>query len=173
MTTTRRERLESDYREIMSLTGPLLSVRPVSGKPPHVDGYELTLRIRSIIDDNPTYRSIHVVRIDLGAGYPKDAFPQAVMITKPVPYHPNWFRNGLWCHGGCSQCTEGLGNYVVRLMQTLQFCPDIIDVTSAANLEAATWYTRNKRVKGLFPCDSSTLPQPTVSGMTVHVKKPC
>ncbi len=168
MTETRKARLATDYREIMSMQGPLLSVKPLSGRPPYVDEYELTIRLRSITGPEPTYRSVHVVRISLPAGYPTAGeLPITVMVTKPYPFHTNWFVSGRYCHGGSSRATEGLGNYVVRLMQVIAFHPSIIDVTSAANGTAAHWYQQNKRVKGLFPSDTATLPQPSVGGIVI------
>lgn len=167
MTETRKGRLSHDYRELMSMQGPVLSVRPLSGRPPYVDEYELTIRLRSIVGPEPTYRGVHVVRISLPAGYPNADFPRAVMVTRPYPFHTNWFSSGSWCYGSSSHNTEGLGNFVVRLMQSLQFDPNLIDTTSAANSAAANWYIQNKSVSGLFPCDATKLPQPTVGGMTV------
>lgn len=167
MTKTRRARLASDYWELKSMEGAVLTVRPLSGTPPYVDEYELTVRVRSIVAPSPTYRSMHVIRLSLPAGYPTSDFPRVVMVTKPYPYHTNWFRSGSWCYGSGSHHTEGLGNFVVRMMQTLQFDPHLIDVTSAANLEAANWYTQHKNVPGLFPCDTTKLPQPLVGGMTI------
>lgn len=167
MTETTKARLANDYRELMSMTGPLLEVQAISGKPPYVDEYELTIRLRTIIGPEPTYRGVHKIRISLPAGYPQSDFPRAVMVSKPYPYHANWFPNGAWCYGSSSHCTEGLGQFVVRLMRTLQFDPYLIDITSVANLDAATWYDQNRYAAGLFPCDKTTLPQPTVGGMIV------
>lgn len=168
MTQTRRARLANDYREVSSMVGPVMNFRVLSGTPPYAEAYEFTFRIRSIVAPTPTYRGIHVVRVELPAGYPQSDFPRAVMMTKPFPYHANWFRSGAWCYGSGSHNTEGLGNFIVRLMQTLQFDPGLIDVTSAANLDAANWYTKNKHLRGLFPCDTTRLPQPSVDGMVVH-----
>ena len=167
MTETRKKRLANDYRELMSMEGPYLSVRPISGRAPYYDEYELTIRIRTIIGPEPTYRGVHVVRLSFPAGYPTEDYPRVVMVTKPYPFHTNWFRSGAWCYGSASHNTEGAGNYVVRLMQTLQFDPNMIDTNSAANMDAANWYTQNKHIAGLFPCDTSKLPQPVVGGMII------
>lgn len=167
MDNTRRSRLATDYRELMSMRGPVLDVKPISGTPPYVDAYEITVYIRSIIGPEPTYRGVHKLHLSLPAGYPISAFPRAIMLSKPYPFHTNWFRNGVWCYGSETLCTEGLGNYVVRLMQTLQFDEAIIDTDSAANLDAANWYRQNRHVRGLFPCDTTKLPQPVVGGMMI------
>ena len=172
MTETSRARRATDYRELMSMQGPLLEVKPLSGRPPYVDSYELTFHIRSIVGPEPTYRDVHKAILTFPAGYPTSEFPRLVMVTKPYPYHTNWFSSGLWCYGSASQCTEGAGNFVVRAMQTLQFDVNLIDTKSAANLDAANWYNRHKRTKGLFPCDTSKLPQPSISGMVIKKKNP-
>lgn len=166
-TQTRKSRLANDYREIMSMVGPVMSVRPLSGIPPYVDEYEFTFHIRSIIGPEPTYRGVHVVRISLPAGYPTSDLPKTIMVTKPYPYHTNWFRSGSLCHGSSSHNTEGLGNYVVRIMQVLAFQPAIIDTDSAANLDAANWYNQHKHIRGLFPSDNVKIPQPSVGGMVI------
>ncbi len=173
MTETRKKRLANDYREIMSMQGPVLSVKPISGIPPYVDEYELTIRLRSIIGPEPTYRGVHVVRISLPAGYPQTELPTTIMVTRPYPFHTNWFSTGRYCHGGSSRATEGLGNYVVRLMQVIAFHPSIIDVSSAANGEAAHWYQKKKRSTRLFPSDTTILPQPSVGGLVIkRVNRP-
>ena len=146
------------------MKGPVLDVKPVSGTPPYVDAYELTVYIRSIVGPEPTYRGVHKIHLSLPSGYPKSDYPKVVMISKPYPYHTNWFRSGAWCYGSASLCTEGLGNFVVRLMQSLQFDPNLIDTDSAANLDAANWYRQNKNISGMFPCDTTKLPQPSVGG---------
>ena len=68
MSDTRNKRLANDYRELMSMEGPYLSVKPISGRAPYYDEYKLTIRIRSIIGPEPTYRGVHVVRLSFPAG---------------------------------------------------------------------------------------------------------
>ncbi len=167
MTETRKRRLANDYRELSSMRGPVMDFRPLVGTPPYVEQYELTFHIRSVIGPEPTYRGVHVVRLALPAGYPLDGFPQVSMVTRPFVYHPNWFRNGSWCFGNASKHTEGLGNFVVRLMQTLQYADSIINVESPANGEATAWYTRHKGSR-IFPTDTQKLPQPHVGGIVIH-----
>lgn len=164
---TGRARRAADYRELMSMQGPVLDVKPISGTPPYVDAYKLTINVRSIVGPGPTYRSVHEVLLSLPAGYPQTDFPKAVMISKPYTFHPNWFKNGAWCYGSGSLCTEGLGNFVVRLIQTMQFDENLIDLYSVANLDAGNWYRRHKNIPGLFPCDTTKLPHPAIGGMMI------
>lgn len=167
--TTRRTRLASDYRELMSMTGPILKVKPLSGVPPYCDEYELEIHIRSIVGPEPTYRSVHTIRLSLPSGYPMSP-PRAVMVTRPFPYHTNWFSSGTWCSGGCHP-TERLGDFVVRMMQTLQFRHDMTNVHSPARQDARIWYQQNKDDTDLFPSDTQTLPQPRSEGMEIDPVK--
>lgn len=167
MNETSRARRASDYMELMSMRGPVLDVKPVSGIPPYVDAYEITIHVRSIVGPEPTYRGVHKVHISLPAGYPTSDFPKAVMISKPYVYHTNWFRSGAWCYGSGSHCTEGLGNFVIRLIKSLQFDENLIDTESAANLDAANWYKQHRHIHGMFPCDTTKLPHPAVGGMMI------
>lgn len=171
MTETRKKRLANDYRELMSMEGPYLSVRPISGRAPYYDEYELTIHIRTIIGPEPTYRNDHVALLSFPAGYPTKDYPKLTMVTKPYAFHPNCFKSGAWCYGSASHFTEGIGNFIVRYMQTLQYVSHMIDVTSPANLDAANWYEQNKHNTGYFPCDTSKLPQPVVGGMIIKKLK--
>lgn len=150
----RQERLRNDLAEMRRLHGDVVSIQP-EGSPPH--RYRLTLRVKSIVGPGPTYRSEHEVQIDLGAGYP-DSQPQVTMITKPPPFHPNWFPDGRWCSGDWD-LEEGLRDHVIRLIRTLRFEPGYTNPESPANVDAADWYVRN-RESGLFPCDRTPLPIP-------------
>ena len=143
--------------------------RPIVGTPPYVEQYELTFKIRSIVGIDrgaPIYRGVHVVRLSLPAGYPNADFPKAQMVTRPFVYHPNWFTSGRWCYGSASKSTEGLGNFVVRMMQTLQYVDSIINPHSPANTEANSWYLKN-RGSAIFPTDRKKLPQPVIGGIVV------
>lgn len=148
----RRERLRNDHSEVRRLHGDVLSIQ-AEGSPPH--RYRMMLRVKSIIGPGPTYRSEHEVQIDLGAGYP-DSQPQVTMVSKPPPFHPNWFVDGRWCSGDWDM-EEGLAAFVIRMIRTLRFEPGFTYPGSAANREASDWYVRN-RENGLFPCDRTPLP---------------
>ena len=163
--TTRRARLASDYRELMSMAGPILKVTPLAGVPPYCDEYELEIHIRSIVGPEPTYRSVHKIRLSLPRGYPLSS-PRAVMMTRPFPYHTNWFSSGAWCNGVLHP-TEGLGDFVVRMMQTLQFRHEMTNVHSPARTDACLWYQQNKHNSQLFPSDTQTIPQPSTEGMEI------
>src|SRR5690349_13099934 len=83
------------------------------------------------------------------------------MISAPFPFHPNWNKEGLWCHGTWI-ISEGLGHNVVRMIRTLQFDLEITNEGSPANWDAKNWYSQHKN-SGLFPCDRQVLPDPTAT----------
>lgn len=154
----RRIRIANDYAAMLNIRRDWLSWRVTAGLVPHVEAYELRVKIRTIIGSQPLYRSDHVININIPTNYP-DAAPQAMMVTSPPPYHPNWFANGKWCPGEWGG-EEGLGEFVVRLIQTLQYNRFITNEASPANQEAKDWYLRNLNSR-LFPCDTTPLPDPS------------
>jgi ubiquitin-protein ligase len=161
-------RLMNDYVEMTNIRGPVVQWRPVRGTAPYVEAYELTVNVRTIVGSGPDYRVTHVIRLELPPNYPFAA-PEAVMSTRPQPYHPNWFTSGRWCFGTWD-IAEGLGHYVVRMIQTLQFDEKITNPNSPANGEAKSWYLANRN-RGRFPTDQQVLPDPT-KGRFEIVQKP-
>lgn len=162
MMTTRREqtqiRLRNDHREMENIRGPLIAWEPISGEEPFVDAYDVTVNVRTIIGPGPDYRDVHRIRVELPGSYPLSP-PSIRMITRPQPFHPNWFGDGRWCYGSWD-FTESLGRHLLRMIKTLQFDGDITNPNSPANTVARDWYV-NRRNERLFPCDSHVLPDPT------------
>ena len=156
----RKIRLKSDYEEMCKIRGPMIDWEVVRGTPPFVEKYRLTVNVRSIIGPGPNYRDRHVIDLEVPPDYPLSA-PSANMVTDPVVFHPNWWRHKHWCYGTW-EFSEGLGNYVVRMVRTLQYDPVITNEDSAANAEANEWYLEHKH-DGLFPCDRQLLPDPNKS----------
>lgn len=158
----RTQRLRNDYAEMRRLHGEVIRVT-AAGDPPA--SYRLQVRVKTIMGPGPTHRREHEVQVDLPAGYPWNTPPEVRMLTLPPPFHPNWFRNGLWC-GGDWNPEESLARHVLRMVQTLQFQLDVTNPGSPANAEAAEWFRRNKE-KGLFPCDRSILPDSHSGGVVL------
>ena len=155
----RRIRLKNDHEAMENIRTPWLSWRATRGTPPHVEQYEIEIRLKTIIDSRPSYRDQHVVRVTLGPDYPLTAAPLTEMLTRPAPFHPNWWTSGRWCYGTWL-VYESLGAHVVRMIQTLQYNEEITNPASPANAEAKTWYLANRN-RGWFPCDRTPLPDPT------------
>lgn len=153
----RNARLKHDHEEMCNIRGPIVQWRAIKGTPPYVEAYELTVSIRSIISPKPDYRDQHVIRIEIPSDYPKTK-PLTTMVSSPGVFHPNWYSNKTWCPGPWD-FKEGLGDHVIRMLQTLQYDPDVTNPDSRASLPAGEWYVAN-RDRNLFPCDRQTLPDP-------------
>ena len=162
----RKLRLKNDYKSMCNIRGELVTWEVLNGVEPYVESYKVTVNVKSIINSTPKYRNKHVITIELPSEYPRSS-PLAVMTTSPPPFHPNWYEDGNWCHGTWN-FDEGLGQFVVRLIRTLQFDPDITNPKSAANSPAKIWYMKNRN-SGIFPCDKQTLPDPTKKKRTFRV----
>ena len=151
-------RLKNDYKEMCNIRGSIIQWRAVKGTPPVVEAYEITVNIKSIISQRPDYRDQHLIRIDVPSNYPTSP-PSIVMVSDPVVFHPNWYRDKRWCSGTFWDMSEGLGHFVIRMIRTLQYDPNITNAGSAANSDANNWYIANRH-RNLFPCDQQTLPDP-------------
>jgi ubiquitin-protein ligase len=162
----RNQRLKNDHSEMINLRGELISWRILRGAAPFVEEYELTVHVRTIIGDQPSYRDSHQIRLSLPNGYPV-APPEIVMLSRPAPFHPNWWESGKWCYG--TWTGESLGRHVIRMIRTLQYDPEITNENSPANRTANNWY-QGSRSLGIFPCDNKTLPDPTHKKGTFQIK---
>lgn len=166
--TDRQKRLRSDFQQMQNLRGQVVDWKSLSGAEPYVDKYEMTVRLRTIISSSPSYRDVHTLTIELPPSYP-DQPPHILMVTRPVPFHPNWWpaeKGAHWCYGTWS-LTESLGQHVVRMLRTLQFDPVITNPRSPANSDARSWYD-GRQSSGIFPCDRTALPDPTRSRFNIN-----
>lgn len=160
----RKIRLANDYKQMCNIQGNVISWTALRGMAPYIEEYNITVNVRTIIgvtNGTPQYRNSSVVKITLPPDYPIRA-PKATMVSVPQPFHPNWFTTKNWCYGTWSM-SEALGDYVIRMVKTLQFDTDITNENSPANGDANSWYISNK-YSGLFPCDHTRLPDPSTSG---------
>ena len=164
----RAKRLVNDYKEMLNIRGDIIQWRIVRGEPPNVEEYELTVNIRSIINDIPTYRDKHIVRVYISDKYPVIA-PRIEMISSPCVFHPNWYQNGLWDYGSWI-ISESLAYHVIRMIKTLQYDVDIINEYSPSNNTAKDWYVSNRN-QGIFPCDKTNLPDPTKNKMIFNAQQ--
>lgn len=158
----RKIRLANDYKQMLNIQGAVISWAATKGTPPHVEEYKLTVCVRTIerVNGNtPVYRDKSEVVISLPADYPRSA-PKVTMIS-PVIFHPNWNSSWGWCSGHWFM-TEALGDFVIRMVKTMQFDPDITNSHGSGYSAADKWYNANLR-KGIFPCDKTILPDPSSS----------
>ena len=167
MTTPQKQRsirLQNDYKEMQNIKGDIIQWQSVKGEPPYVEAYELTVNIRTIIAPPPEYRDKHIIYLEFLANYPNSP-PQITMRSNPPPFHPNWYTNSRWCPG-IWVLSEGLGDHVIRMIRTLQFDLEITNPDAPANYQANEWFLNNRN-KGLFPCDKTSLPNPTKSRFVI------
>lgn len=167
----RKLRLKNDYQEMVNIRGEIVQWKATKGAAPFVEEYEIRIKFKTIIDverAEPKYREDHIVKLQLSSRHPKDP-PVATMISSPPPFHPNWYKNGKWCHGSWV-ISEGLGHFVVRLIRTLNFDLEITDPGSPANSDAKNWFNE-KSGSGIFPLSRSILPDPTKKRKTFNIKQ--
>jgi len=158
----RKTRLGNDYKQMLRLKGDVISWRALKGEAPYIEEYEITVNVRTITGINalgsPQYRNSSVVTVTIPAEYPMAA-PKVIMRTDPKPFHPNWYTNKTWCYGTWFP-SEALGDFVIRMVKTLQFDQTITNEFSPADSEANDWYKKNMR-SGYFPSDTTPLPDPS------------
>ncbi len=148
---------------MVNIRGELVQWDALRGAAPHVEEYRIRVKLRTIIGisgDIPQYRNEHEISVVIPPDYPNSP-PMARMISNPQPFHPNWYTDGRWCPGIWIM-SESLGQFVTRMLLTLQFDLEITNPDSAANPEAEDWYNRHC-AGGLFPIDRTVLPDPTVN----------
>ena len=155
--TLRRIRLENEYRELMAINGSIIRIEPLGSAP--YERYRITYNIRTIISPRPEYRDSTVCELSIPAGYPQ-AVPRMEAITRPVPWHVNWFTSGSWCHGHWDE-DSSLANFIYRCAKVLQFDPEFANPGSSANSEALSFWHSNKNNRRVIPCDTQALPDPS------------
>lgn len=161
----RNIRLKNDYQEMCNIRCPFIKWEAIKGIAPYIEEYKVTVNIRSIINDNPTFREEHELLIQIPPDYPRLS-STITMVTHPVIFHPNWYTSdSRWCYGTWN-ISEGLGHHVIRMIKTLQFDLDITNPNSPANRGAKKWFLERFN-SGIFPCDKKTLPDPTKQKMTI------
>jgi ubiquitin-protein ligase len=155
----RNLRLAHDYEEMCAIRGAMIHWVATGGQKPSFDRYSLTVRVRTIVGPRPDYANETRFDLQLPNDYPKVA-PIIRSAAEPIPFHPNWWTDGRWCHGTWAPA-ETLGHFVVRMVRILQFDQKQTNVKSPANAEATVWWNANLH-RGWFPCDRQILPDPTV-----------
>jgi ubiquitin-protein ligase len=163
----RRLRIMSDFEEMKNIRGSIIQWHHLEGDPPFVESYQLSVKVKTIIGPNPSYRENHIITVTLPPEYPIGR-PRIIMESNPQPFHPNWWTDRRWC-GGDWDLAEGLGHHIIRMIRTLQFDAEITNANSPANAQAKEWYLANQS-KGWFPCDRQVLPDPTKSRFQIETR---
>ena len=151
--------LKNEYNNTMNVADAnkdLISVEPDKGENvPYVTNYLVTFKVPTWVKPGRTIKKQNstVVRITL---QDKDV-PHAHVVKGDIPYHTNWFTNGLVCNGHAVVPRMRVVDYIIFVLELLQFKAQRIDVTSAANGEAASYWNANKNDRDKFPTDTRVL----------------
>lgn len=176
------ERLESDYRSMVQLTGSIITWQGVPpGNPSqriYPSIYHVTYKMLAPTTQGDLRQ--HTVKIDCSAvDYPNRA-PIASFLTAPIK-HPHVYDNGNICLGGFP-LEESLAELCIRLARFWQYDPTLINHRSIASHPFYSWYQSNL---SRLPLDRSPLPQlsdvtfpsgmvikPRQNGMTIKRRIP-
>ena len=149
--------MEQIERELLSFrTGEPVIVEPGSvseeGKV-----YNLTVFVRSLSDDTPRFVQSVQLSMFLSPAFPST--PPTVVLRNTRLFHPNFTADGEWTDNEVRE-GESISDYLLRLVQTLQF--KHIRQDRIGNRNAMAWYNKNK-ASGLFPTDKvSYYPKPCI-----------
>ena len=146
------KRRQEDITKLLELEAEycgVVAVTRTEGHPANVIEMQITLptvRNERFPDE---VQQINGVRVDLPIRYPFE--PPKISITTPV-WNPNIFPSGLICLGEKWIPTHNLALLLRRVLQILALEPEIINLASPANADAAKWYANaRRRDVSLFP----------------------
>src|ERR1039457_1743970 len=124
------EELQTEFRGVVAITH-------TAGNPVHLVELEIKLKTARSAKFPDEIQVSNAVQIQLSARYPFE--PPKVTVTTPI-WNPNIFPSGLICLGQKWIPTHNLALLVKRVMRILALDPEIINLASPANSEAAKWY---------------------------------
>ena len=159
MPDRRNKRLAADFHEMLKIQDrPYLSWIVTKGELPCAEEYLLNVRLRTYVLSAQAGRyivgAIHgcTVRVTLRDSYPQVA-PTITMLSIPPVFHPDWYSKGTYCSSVPWRPDDSLKDYVMRMLQTLCYTPDVMNTTAPANYKALDWYLKNRDNAPLFPSD--------------------
>lgn len=139
--------IEQIERELLSFrTGEPVIVEPGTASEAGKE-YNLTVFVRSLSDSTPHFVQSIQLRMIFSPAFP--ARPPAVLLRNTRLFHPNFTADGEWTDSEVRE-GESISDYLLRLVQTLQFKQ--IRQDRIGNRNAMAWYNNNK-ASGLFPTD--------------------
>lgn len=153
----RLRRLYADFQKIKDVfTGHQhIEVQVLQGDPP--EAYRVTYRVPGLrldrANNRPVKVGLHVARIDLHAGYPREK-PACVMETEA--FHPNICPTFI-CIGDEWAAGETIVDVIIQIGQMLQY--QNYNPDSPADRVAGKWAEQNQR---LFPIGNIDLYPPDV-----------
>ena len=152
----RRIRLQNEYEELSELDSmsDIIKIFPLGS--PLYEEYRIIFNIRTIVGPEPAYRDQTICTLQIPENYPLEA-PTLSAESRPFPWHPNWFENGVWdC--GYWDITRSLTDLLEGCARTLQFDPEITNIYNVSNTNAVSFWEANKDNPDVIPCDKQVLP---------------
>lgn len=161
--TDRNERLRADFYDMLSIRNrPYLSWAATKGDLPCAEEYLLDIRLRSyaLSADHGRY-TVGVthgctVKVTLWDSYPETA-PYIKMLSLPPVFHPCWYSKGVYCPPRKWRADCSLKDYILEMLRTLRYDPELIESDAPANYKALDWYLKHKADTALFPSDTTEL----------------
>ena len=161
--TDRNERLRADFYEMLSIQNrPYLSWTATKGDLPCAEEYLLDIRLRSyaLSADHGRY-TVGVthgctVKVTLWDSYPETA-PYIKMLSLPPVFHPCWYSKGVYCPPRKWRADCSLKDYILEMLRTLRYDPELIESDAPANYKALDWYLKHRDDTALFPSDTTEL----------------
>lgn len=157
----RAERRRQDLEKLRALAERSASRIALAGhRGSPMNQVELLLRLRTAPSDEYPRRVLGETRLhlQLAARYP---FEEPIATLSPVVFHPNVYSSGRICLGARWLPTDGLDLLVKRIVQIVVFAPEVLNLASPANLDAARWYRQAKaRSPSAFPTDAASFEPP-------------
>jgi len=179
------ERLIKDYQEIRALEeslGKTIGFKARLIRANRLDRYEIKVRIKTATKN--WKNNIQIMEmpicfdIDLPADYPNKP-PRCLFYKQSTCklFHPyltsKIFSNALTWQNPFYNPADGLAQYVLNLIKSLQYNPDFIDIQfKDGNKAAMDWYIqKSKQDPSFFPTDKSLLsPSPKTFRMKEQTK---
>jgi ubiquitin-protein ligase len=155
MAIPRQNRLQTDYKKIMSIVdqSEMIRVLRTEGQPP--ESYLLEIKCKSVEsvdrEGNPRYRDTHQLEIKFPQGYPHIK-PEFSIVT-PI-FNPNIGRSGLVCFGDEYAPGMMVDFLILQTIYILRY--QKVNPRSSANLDAGRWYF-NKPASVKFPLGTSQI----------------
>ena len=163
MTGNGNDRLKADYRAMLEIQNrPYLTWIVTKGELPYAEEYLLTVRLCTYVLSAERGRYLVstvpacTVLVTLRDSYPAVA-PYIRMLTQPPVFHPDWYSKGTYCASAPWSPALSLKDFVLRMLATLRWEPDVMNTQTPANYKALEWYLRRRDNAALFPCDPTPL----------------
>lgn len=122
--------------------------------------YEVSYYLKTIISEKygkPIYQNGDIPTI-IFFDFSKPFYPCGglhLKVKSQVPYHPNWYENGILSHGDMRWL--GVIERIIFVAKIIQFQPQVTAQYDVCNRNAKVFWEKNK-YREIFPCDDTKIP---------------